>query len=85
MLPTHEVRCPHCGQPLYSSLSLDDAALIGTPESPPVHCEDGRFFLECPGCGARVEMERYSAQGREAYRLAGGEGRINADIHDSRP
>lgn len=85
MLPTHEVRCPHCGEALYSSLSLDDAALIGTPETPPVQCIDGHFFLQCPGCGVRVQMERFSARGREAYRLSGVEGQINAQIHDSRP
>lgn len=81
MLPTHDVRCPGCGGFLYTSTSLDDGVNTATPESPKVENDAQGLFMRCPHCRARVEMERYSAEGREAYRLA----RPRQGLNDSRP
>lgn len=80
MLPTHDVPCPRCGGFLYSSLSLDDAVAPGA-DAPKVLADNAGFYTTCPHCRARVAMERYSAEGREAFRLAG----PRQDLNDSRP
>lgn len=81
MLPTHDVPCPSCGGFLYTSTSLDDGVNTRTPESPRVEADGQGFFMCCPHCRARVQMERYTAEGREAYRLA----RPHQGLNDSRP
>ena len=82
MLPTHDVPCPHCGKALYSAVSLDDGFNPLTPESPKVEAEGSGFYMRCPHCAKRVQMERLTAEGREAFRLAGG---ANRRVNDSRP
>lgn len=81
MLPTHDVPCPHCGGGLYSALSLDDGIAPRTPESPRIEADAAGFYMSCPHCAQRVRMERYTAQGREAFRLAAPQQGLN----DSRP
>ena len=81
MLPTHDVPCPRCGGFLYTSTSLDDGVNSQAPESPRVETDTQGLYMRCPSCRARVAMERYSAEGREALRLA----RPRQGINDSRP
>jgi len=68
MLPTHDVPCPRCGQPLYSATSLEDAVIVATPESPKVENDDRGYYLRCPSCRTRVPMERLERDGRAAWR-----------------
>ena len=70
MLPTHDVPCPRCGRALYSAISLDDGVNPGGVESPDVHADNQGFYMTCPGCQVRVRMEKITAAGREAFRLA---------------
>lgn len=81
MLPTHRVPCPHCSGVLYIALSLDDGINPATPESPKVEADGGGFYMRCPHCAKRVAMERFTAEGREAFRLAG----PTSGLNDSRP
>lgn len=81
MLPTHRVPCPHCAGVLYVALSLDDGINPATPESPKIESDSAGFYMTCPHCRKRVAMERISAEGREAFRLAGPAN----ELDDSRP
>lgn len=85
MLPTHDVPCPHCGAALYSATSLDDGVNPDTPESPNVQTDERGFFLECPHCRKRVQMERFTAEGRDAFRLAGKASAASRNVNESRP
>ena len=68
MLPTHDVPCPRCGQPLYSATSLEDAVIVATPESPKVENDDRGYYLRSPSCRSRVPMERLERDGPAAWR-----------------
>ena len=71
MLPTHDVPCPHCGKPLYSATSLEDAVDAGTLEAPKVQHDAAGDYLRCPSCGGRVAMQRLSSGERVAFRPRG--------------
>jgi DNA-directed RNA polymerase subunit RPC12/RpoP len=85
MLPTHDVPCPHCGAALYSATSLDDGINPDTPESPSVQTDAKGFYIQCPKCRSRVPMERFSAEGRDAFRLATKASAANRNVNESRP
>jgi transcription elongation factor Elf1 len=70
MLPTHDVPCPGCGQPLFSSTSLDDGVNAAAVESPLVEADERGYFLRCPFCATRVAMERVAAKKGSAFRVA---------------
>lgn len=71
MLPTHDVPCPGCGKPLFSSVSLEDGVNADTPESPMVQEDPGGLHMNCPHCGTRVQMERITRGNAVAYQVAG--------------
>ena len=70
MLPTHDVPCPHCGQALFSSVSLDEGINEGSPLTPPVEHDAAGDFMRCPSCKARVGVERIVRGGSSEIRLA---------------
>ena len=70
MLPTHDVPCPRCGEPLFSSTSLDDGVNAEAAESPRIENDAGGYFIRCPHCRKRVGMERVSVKEAVAYRVS---------------
>jgi transcription elongation factor Elf1 len=70
MLPTHDVPCPRCGKPLYSSVSLEDGVDAGAVESPKVEHDASGYFMTCPHCAKRVAMERMVVGKAEAWKPA---------------
>ena len=70
MLPTHDVPCPRCGKPLFSSTSLDEGVNAAAAESPPVENDAGGYFIHCPHCAKRIRMERVAVDDAVAYRVS---------------
>jgi endogenous inhibitor of DNA gyrase (YacG/DUF329 family) len=70
MLPTHDVPCPACGEPLFSSTSLDDGINAEAAESPRIETDARGYFIQCPNCRKRVPMERVAVKDAVAYRVS---------------
>jgi transcription elongation factor Elf1 len=73
VLPTHDLPCPRCGKALYSATSLEDAANTGAAESPKVESNGRGYYMKCPHCGERIDMQRVRVGDSEAFQPAPGE------------
>lgn len=58
MTETRSVPCPHCGDTLYQVGMLDYRGVGGKlADSPSLDTDEIGYFMFCPRCSRRVDME----------------------------
>jgi DNA-directed RNA polymerase subunit RPC12/RpoP len=58
MTEIQKIPCPHCGDVLYQLGLLDDHGVWGKlPNAPSLENDKGGYFMSCPYCSRRVDME----------------------------
>ena len=70
VLPVHDVDCPKCGQRVYTAISLEDVIPADAPTTPKVSSDARGYYLRCPHCRARIQMNRVDTPGGTGFRVA---------------